>query len=58
MKTVFGYLLILLGVISLFRYPNFGRSIPESVGVLIGLSIIVVPGILLVRSDNKKSDKK
>jgi hypothetical protein len=58
MKTVFGFLLILLGVVSLFRYPNFGRSIPESIGVLIGLAIIVVPGILLIRSDMKNSDRK
>ena len=57
MKTVFGFLLILLGVVSLFRYPNFGVSIAESIGVLIGLAIIVVPGILLIRSDMKKSDK-
>ena len=57
MKTVFGFLLILLGVVSLFRYPNFGVSIAESIGVLIGLSIIVIPGILLIRSDMKKSDK-
>jgi hypothetical protein len=58
MKTVFGFLLIILGVVSLFRYPNFGRSLPESIGVLIGLAIIVVPGILLIRSDMKNSDKK
>jgi hypothetical protein len=57
MKTVFGFLLILLGIVSLFRYPNFGVSIAESIGVLIGLAIIVVPGILLIRSDNKKSEK-
>lgn len=57
MKTVFGFLLIILGVVSLFRYPNFGRSLPESIGVLIGLAIIVVPGILLIRSDMKNSDK-
>ncbi len=53
MKTFFGILLILLGVVSLFRYPNFGSNLPESIGVLIGLAIIVIPGILLVRSDNK-----
>ena len=58
MKTVFGFLLIILGVVSLFRYPNFGRSLPESIGVLIGLAIIVVPGILLIRSDMKNSEKK
>jgi hypothetical protein len=58
MKTAFGFLLIVLGIVSLFRYPNFGRSVPESIGVLIGLAIIVVPGILLIRSDMKNSDRK
>ena len=58
MKSVFGFFLIIIAVISLFRYPNFGRSIPESIGVLIGLAIFVVPGILLIRSDNKNSDKE
>jgi hypothetical protein len=58
MKTVIGFLLIILGAVSLFRYPNFGRSIPESIGVLIALSIIVVPGILLIRSDMKDSENK
>lgn len=53
MKTFFGVLLIILGLVSLFRYPNFGASLPESIGVLIGLAIIVVPGILLIKSDNK-----
>jgi hypothetical protein len=53
MKSAFGLFLIIIGFISLIRYPNFGRSIPESIGVLIGLSIIVVPGILLIRSDMK-----
>ena len=57
MKTIIGLILILLGVVSLLRYPNFGVSLPESIGVLIGLSIIVVPGILLIRSDIKNSDK-
>jgi hypothetical protein len=58
MKSFIGMALILLGVVSLFKYPNFGRSIPESLGVLIGLAVIVVPGILLIRSDMKNSDKK
>jgi hypothetical protein len=57
MKTIIGLILILLGVVSLLKYPNFGVSLPESIGVLIGLSIIVVPGILLIRSDMKNSDK-
>jgi len=58
MKSVLGFFLIIIALISLFRYPNFGRSIPESIGVLIGLAIFVVPGILLIRSDNKNSDKE
>jgi hypothetical protein len=58
MKTILGAILILVGIVSLFRYPNFGVSIPESIGVLIGLAIIVVPGILLIKSDMKDSEKK
>lgn len=58
MKSVFGFSLIIVSLISLFRYPNFGRSIPESIGVLIGVAIFVVPGILLIRSDMKSSHKK
>jgi len=49
MKTIIGAILILVGIISLFRYPNFGVSIAESIGVLIGLGIVIVPGILLIR---------
>jgi len=58
MKTVFGFLLIILGVVSLFRYPNFGLSVYESLGALIGFALIIVPGILLIRSDIKHSQKK
>ena len=58
MKTILGAILILVGIVSLFRYPNFGVSLPESIGVLMGLAIIVVPGILLIRSDMKDSEKK
>lgn len=58
MKSAFGLFLIIIASISVFRYPNFGRSIPESIGVLIGAAIFVVPGILLIRSDMKSSDKK
>ena len=58
MKLIIGAILILVGIVSLFKYPNFGMSVPESIGVLIGLAIIVVPGILLIKSDMKDSEKK
>lgn len=58
MKTIIGAILILVGIISLFRYPNFGVNLAESIGVLIGLAIFVVPGILLIRNDMKRSEKK
>ena len=54
MKTLFGIGLIILGLVSLFRYPNLGRDAAETFGALIGFVIIIVPGILLVRSDNKE----
>ena len=54
MKTLFGIGFIILGIVTLFRYP-FGEviSFPELLGVLIGFGIIILPGILLIRSDNK-----
>ena len=36
MKTVIGIGLIILGIVSIFRYPNLGVSIPETIGALIG----------------------
>ena len=54
MKTVFGIGLIILGIVSIFRYPNLGVSIPETIGALIAAGILTfLPGILLIRSDNK-----
>jgi hypothetical protein len=54
MKTIIGFGLIILGLVSLFRYPNLGADAAETFGALIGFSIIIVPGILLVKSDNKE----
>ena len=54
MKTLFGIGLIILGIVSLGRYPNLGDSIPETIGALIGMGLFtILPGILLIRSDNK-----
>jgi uncharacterized membrane protein HdeD (DUF308 family) len=54
MKTLFGIGLIILGLVSLFRYPYSGyTSLPEMIGILLGFGIIILPGILLIRSDNK-----
>jgi hypothetical protein len=59
MKTVIGYGLILLGIVSFFRIEGFGRNFYESIGILIGLALFVVSGILLVRSGmNKTEDKR
>lgn len=56
MKTIIGFGLIILGVVSSFRYPNLGSDGAETFGALIGFGIIIVPGILLIRSDNKKKN--
>ena len=58
MKTFIGYGLIILSILTFFQVENFGRSIPESIGTLIGLALFVVPGILLIRSGQKKTDDK
>ena len=54
MKTLFGIGFIILGIVTLFRYP-YGEVVgfPELMGVLIGFGIIILPGILLIRSANK-----
>lgn len=54
MKTLLGIGFIILGIVTLFRYP-YGEVVgfPELMGVLIGFGIIILPGILLIRSDNK-----
>jgi hypothetical protein len=54
MKTLFGIGFIILGIVTLFRYP-YGEVVgfSELIGVLIGFGIIILPGILLIRSDNK-----
>lgn len=55
MKTLFGIGLIILGIVSFFRYPNLGSDGAETFGALIGIGLFTfLPGILLIRSDNKK----
>ncbi len=59
MKTIIGFGLIILGLVSLFRYPNLGSDGAETFGALIGFAIIIIiPGILLVRSDNKEKNNR
>lgn len=54
MKLLFGIGFIILGIVSLGRYPNLGVSIPETIGALLGTGLFTfLPGILLIRSANK-----
>ena len=58
MKTLFGIGLIILGLISLFRYPNLGADAAETFGAFLGIGLFTfLPGILLVRSDNKNDQE-
>ena len=59
MKTLFGIGFIILGIVTLFRHP-YGEVVgfPELMGVLIGFGIIILPGILLIRSDNKNKSNQ
>jgi hypothetical membrane protein len=58
MKTVIGFGLIILGVVSIFRYPNLGVSIPETIGALMAAVLFLfLPGILLIRSDIRNQMK-
>ena len=62
MKTLFGIGLIILGIVSFFRYPNLGVSGAETFGAFLGVVIFtLLPGYLLIKSDNKNkpdSDEK
>lgn len=58
MKTIIGIGLIILGLVSLFRYPNLGRDAAETFGALCGFAIVIVLGILLVRSDIKNKEQQ
>lgn len=58
MKTFFGIGLIILGLVSLFRYPNLGADGAETFGALLGVGLFTfLPGILLVRSGNKNNQE-
>lgn len=58
MKTIIGIGLIILGLVSLFNYPNLGRDGAETFGALLGVGLVTfLPGILLVRSDNKEKQQ-
>ena len=57
MKTIIGSGLIILGVVTLVRYPNLGRDGAETFGALMGIGLFTfLPGILLIRSDNKNKN--
>jgi uncharacterized membrane protein YjjP (DUF1212 family) len=54
MKNAIGIGLIILGIITLFRYPNLGADGAETFGAIIGVGLITfLPGYLLIRSANK-----
>lgn len=58
MKTILGIILILVSIVSLFRYENLGKDSAETIGALIGIGIFALPGILLIRSAMKEDEKK
>ena len=60
MKSLLGLGFFIFLFVSLFRYlSNYGfSSIYELIGALIGVSILIVPGILLLKNDNKSEDEK
>lgn len=59
MKTIIGIGLIILGIATLSNYPNLGVDAAETFGAFLGAGLITfLPGILLIRSDNKNKNKK
>lgn len=54
MKTIIGIGLIILGIVTLFSYPNFGSNGAETFGAFIGIALVTfLPGTLLIMNGNK-----
>jgi hypothetical protein len=54
MKSLLGIGLIILGVVTLSKYPNLGRDAAETFGAFIGIGLFTfLPGILLINSQHK-----
>jgi hypothetical protein len=60
MKTLFGFILIIVGLVSLSNYPNLGRDLAETSGAIFGISIVTfLPAYFLIKNDNKsKTNEK
>lgn len=57
MKIVIGIILIFVGLISVFRYPDLGKDMAETAGALTVVLALIGGGILLIISGNKKKKK-
>ena len=57
MKTFIAVILIIVGLVAIFNYPNLGVSAAETAGAVFGISFVTfLPAILLIRSDSKKKN--
>ena len=50
MKKFFGFLLILVAIISMFRYPNLGRNMAETAGAMTAFLLVAFFGYRLVKA--------
>ena len=59
MKTAIGIGLIILGIISISRYPDLGSDFAETLGALFAVIVFLfLPAFLLIRSDNINAKTK
>ena len=55
--AIIGIGLIILGLVTLSKYPNLGVSLPETIGAFTGAGLFTfLPGVLLIRSDVKSKN--
>ncbi|MDU0369574.1 hypothetical protein ACFPAF_04140 [Hymenobacter endophyticus] len=50
MKKLFGLLLIVVAILSVFRYPNLGRDMAETAGAMLVFALLVFFGYRLMTS--------
>jgi multisubunit Na+/H+ antiporter MnhG subunit len=50
MKKLFGFFLILIGIITMLRYPNLGRDMAETAGAMTVVLLLVFFGYRLVKA--------
>jgi hypothetical protein len=56
-KKIYSILLLIAGIYAIFNYPNLGRSMPETIGALIGVVLVTFLPAYFLFNDEAISNK-